>query len=125
MGNDVAEILGFTNPSKALHDHVGKENRNTLIYKASNESHRTLLWAPNDYSNKVIINESGVYSLIFGSHLPEAKRFKHWVTSEVLPQIHKTGGYIPVSEQDDEETLLQKALAITQRTMEQRQSIGR
>ena len=61
-------------------------------------------------SKTTIINESGLYSLILSSKLPQAKEFKRWVTSEVLPQIRKTGGYIPVSEEDDEKTILAKAV---------------
>ena len=57
-----------------------------------------------------IINESGLYSLILSSKLPQAKEFKRWVTSVVLPQIRKTGGYIPVSEEDDEKTILAKLI---------------
>ena len=62
-------------------------------------------------SKTTIINESGFYSLILSSKLPQAKEFKRWVTSVVLPQIRKTGGYIPVSEEDDEKTILIRNLA--------------
>lgn len=60
----------------------------------------------------LIINESGLYSLILRSRKPEAKRFKKWITSEVLPAIRKTGGYIPVSKEDDDDemTIMAKAL---------------
>ena len=66
-----------------------------------------------------IINESGLYSLILSSKLPQAKEFKRWVTNEVLPQIRKTGGYIPVNKEDDEKTILCKAIDIMNRTIEQ------
>ncbi len=61
---------------------------------------------PGGKQQITIINESGLYSLILSSKLPQAKEFKRWVTSEVLPQIRKTGGYIPVSEEDDKKTIL-------------------
>lgn len=82
VGKDVTEILGYTNPSKALADHVDKED------KLNNESLLSL-----GQRGGWLINESGLYSLIFSSKLPNAKRFKHWVTSEVLPAIRKTGSY--------------------------------
>ena len=82
VGKDVAEILGYTNPSKALADHVDKED------KLNNEPLLSL-----GQRGGWLINESGLYSLIFSSKLPNAKRFKHWVTSEVLPAIRKTGSY--------------------------------
>ena len=82
VGKDVAEILGYTNPSKALLDHVDKED------KLNNETLSSL-----GQRGGWLINESGLYSLILSSKLPNAKKFKRWVTSEVLPAIRKTGGY--------------------------------
>ena len=82
VGKDVAEILGYTNPLKAIRDHVDDED------KGVNE-----MDTPGGKQKLTIINESGVYALIFGSKLPKAKEFKHWVTSEVLPSIRKTGMY--------------------------------
>ena len=67
-----------------------------------------------------VINESGFYSLVLRSKLPEAKKFKRWVTSEVLPQIRKTGGYIPVNEEDDEKTIMAKALQIMDKTIKEK-----
>ena len=69
-------------------------------------------------SKTTIINESGFYSLILSSKLPQAKEFKHWVTSEVLPQIRQTGGYIPVAKGDDEKTILCKTVQILMKTVE-------
>lgn len=83
VGKDVALVLGYSNPSKALSDHVDKED------KLNNESLSSL-----GQRGGWLINESGLYALIFGSKLDSAKRFKHWVTSEVLPSIRKTGGYV-------------------------------
>ena len=70
-----------------------------------------------------IINESGLYALILSSKLPKAREFKHWVTAIVLPQIRKTGGYIPVSQEDDEKTILCKAIGIMKRTIEQKDAL--
>ena len=82
VGKDVAEVLGYTNPSKALSDHVDTED------KLNNETLLSL-----GQRGGWLINESGLYSLILSSKLPSAKKFKHWVTSEVLPAIRKTGSY--------------------------------
>ena len=82
VGKDVAEVLGYTNPSKALIDHVDNED------KLNNESLSSL-----GQRGGWLINESGLYSLVLSSKLPTAKKFRRWVTSEVLPSIRKTGGY--------------------------------
>ena len=95
VGKVVAEVLGYTNPHKAVSDHVLSDDRKVLKLKASNETLKAKIWQGQDFSDKTIINESGLYSLILGSQLPAAIEFKHWVTSEVLPQIRRTGGYIP------------------------------
>lgn len=88
VGKDVAEVLGYTNPSKALADHVDTED------KLNNETLLSL-----GQRGGWLINESGLYSLILSSKLPSAKKFKRWVTSEVLPSIRKTGSYgKPMSE---------------------------
>ena len=81
VGKDVAEILGYTNPQKAIRDHVDDED------KTVNESFTV------NGTRGTLINESGLYSLIFSSKLPTAKQFKRWVTCEVLPAIRKTGRY--------------------------------
>lgn len=72
-----------------------------------------------------LINESGLYSLILSSKLPNAKKFKRWVTSEVLPAIRKTGGYIPHDEEMSDAEIMAKAFQISQRTIEeQHRKIG-
>lgn len=82
VGIDVAKSLGYANPKNAVPKHVSEEDKlNTQIEYAGQRREVT------------IINESGLYSLIFGSKLESAKRFKRWVTSEVLPAIRKTGSY--------------------------------
>lgn len=82
VGKDVAEILGYSNPQKALRDHVDEEDRTV------NESFTV------NGTMGMLINESGLYSLILRSQLPSAKRFKRWVTSEVLPAIRKHGVFV-------------------------------
>ena len=79
---DVAEALGYSNSRKALKDHVDEEDKGVTKWNTLGGS-----------QNIAIISESGVYALIFGSKLPDAKKFKRWVTSEVLPSIRKTGAY--------------------------------
>ena len=83
VGKDVATALGYANPKNAVPKHVSDEDKlSTQIEYAGQR--RTV----------TVINESGLYALIFGSKLESAKRFKHWVTNEVLPTIRKTGGYV-------------------------------
>lgn len=82
VGKDIAEALGYANPKNAVPQHVDEEDKlSTQIEYAGQK--RTV----------TVINESGIYALIFGSKLESAKRFKHWVTSEVLPALRKTGTY--------------------------------
>lgn len=82
----MAEVLGYKNTKDALGSHVDSDDK-----KIIQRSETATLDIPN--RGLTVINESGVYSLIFGSKLDSAKRFKKWVTSEVLPSIRKTGGY--------------------------------
>ena len=84
VGKDVATVLGYKDTRSAILDHVDEEDKR--VWQIATPSN-------GGYSEMTVINESGVYSLIFESKLPTAKKFKHWVTSEVLPQIHKTGSY--------------------------------
>ena len=84
VGKDVTEILGYKNPRDAIQKHVDDEDKNSVAIRDGNKGN----------PNQTVINESGVYALIFGSKLPSAKKFKHWVTSEVLPQIRKSGAYL-------------------------------
>lgn len=86
VGKDVAEILGYTNPSKALADHVDEDD------KLNNESLSSFELNLGQRGGW-LINESGLYSLILSSKMPNAKKFKHWVTADVLPAIRKTGMY--------------------------------
>lgn len=107
VGNDVARVLGYSNYRNAIANHVDEEDKlRTQIEYAGQKREVTF------------INESGLYALVLSSKLPKAREFKHWVTSEVLPQIRKTGGYIPVTREDDEKTILAKAVQILMRTVE-------
>ena len=82
VGKDVAEALGYTNPRKALIDHVDDEDKGV-----------TKCYTPGGDQDMTIINESGLYSLVLSSKLPTARKFRRWVTSEILPSIRRTGGY--------------------------------
>ena len=98
VGKDVAEILGYRNPNEAIQDHVDSEDK--FIRSQRGREMLKLFSSLKDMQEKLgrqdnwFINESGVYSLIFGSKLPQAKEFKHWVTHEVLPSIRKHGAYL-------------------------------
>ena len=83
VGKDVAEALGYERPTKAVQDHVDAEDKDEIPIRDS----------IGRMQNTPIINESGLYSLVLGSKLPGAKRFRRWVTAEVLPSIRKTGEY--------------------------------
>ena len=83
VGNDVAKVLGYIRPNDAILQHV--DNEDTVKHRISDNQ-----GVPHNYT---LINESGVYSLVFSSKLPTAKKFKHWVTNEVLPTIRKHGAY--------------------------------
>lgn len=84
VGKDVAKLLGYSNTRKALTDHVDDEDKNTVTIRDG---------IPGN-PNQVVINESGLYSLILSSKMPNAKKLKNWVTSEVLPAIRKHGAYL-------------------------------
>ena len=91
VGKDVATALGYAKPENAIATHVDAEDKTTTLIQGTGSNYK---------SKVVIINESGLYSLILSSKLPQAKAFKRWVTSEVLPQIRQTGGYIPIKDSD-------------------------
>ncbi|HEP1276202.1 TPA: ORF6C domain-containing protein [Streptococcus pyogenes] len=90
VGKDVADVLGYQNPQKAIRDHVDFDDKLTEQIVQSGQNREM-----------IIINESGLYSLILSSKLPQAKEFKRWVTSEVLPQIRKQGAYVPENLSDE------------------------
>lgn len=105
VGKDAAQMLGYTNPQKAIRDHVEAED------KTVNESFTVNGTAPT------LINESGLYSLILSSKLEEAKQFKKWVTSEVLPAIRKSGAYVVTTGQETQEELIARALIAANEAM--------
>lgn len=105
VGKDVADILGYQNGSRDINRHVEEEDR-----------HKVMIFDGNQDKETIIINESGLYSLILSSKMPSAKKFKRWVTSEVLPQIRKTGSY--ATPQLTGEELMAKALIEAKSIME-------
>lgn len=112
VGKDVAAILGYINSSKAIPQHVDEEDRQKQnLPTAQNGKLVAASW---------LINESGLYSLILSSKMPKAKEFKRWVTSEVIPAIRKTGGYIAGSENMTDAEIMAKAVLVAQSTIRQR-----
>ena len=116
VGKDVAEALGYSDHRKALKAHVDDEDKG-----------RGVSPSPGGNQQVVIINESGLYSLVLSSKLPQAKTFKRWVTSEVLPQIRKTGGYIPTKDAEGRQLsdfeIVCLAVKIQQRTIEEQHKL--
>lgn len=106
IGKEIAQKMGYSNGTKAVMTHVANDDK--LYSQIGNAG---------QLREMILINESGLYALILASKLPQAKAFKRWVTSEVLPQIRKTGGYIPVAQEEDDTTILARALQITQKTL--------
>ena len=112
VGKDVADILGYSNSSKAIPQHVDEEDRQKQnLPTAQNGKLVAASW---------LINESGLYSLVLSSKMPKAKEFKRWVTSEVIPAIRKTGGYIAGSENMTDAEIMAKAVLVAQSTIRQR-----
>ena len=100
VGKDVAAALGYENPQRAIRDHVDEEDKGV-----------TEMVTPGGKQSVPIINESGLYSLVLSSKLPGAKKFRRWVTSEVLPSIRKTGHYTakPMTDYQMESIRVRKA----------------
>lgn len=111
VGNDIALALGYAKPRNAILQHV--DNEDALKQGIPDNQGFT--------QETTLINESGVYSLVFGSKLPTAKAFKRWVTSEVLPAIRKTGGYIATKQDDTPEEIMARALTIANETLARRE----
>ncbi|MDU4599259.1 BRO family protein [Clostridium sporogenes] len=112
VGNEISKILGYSNYRNAIVNHVDEEDKMCTQIEYAGQKRKI-----------TIINESGLYSLVLSSKLPTAKKFKRWVTSEVLPQIRQTGGYIPINKDETEEDILAKAILIAQKTIEKKNKI--
>ena len=108
VGSDVANSLGYSNPRKALRDHVDEED------KTRNETFLVNGTAP------ILINESALYTLVLRSKLEDARKFRKWVTSEVLPSIRKQAGYMMVRPDESDEVIMARALLIMQATLQRR-----
>ena len=83
VGKDIADILEYRNGSRDINRHIDEEDRR-----------KSMIFDGNQNKETIIINESGLYSLILSSKLPNAKKFKRWITTDILPTIRKTGGYV-------------------------------
>lgn len=112
VGKDIAMALGYAKPENAIATHVNDEDKTSTLIQGSGSNYK---------SKAILINESGLYALIFGSKLESAKRFKHWVTSEVLPTLRKTGTY----EMPNMSTEMKAILMIDQKQVKMEQRIDR
>lgn len=111
VGKDVAEVLGYSDTAQAIRKHTDTEEKGVVE-----------MTTPGGRQPITIINESGLYSLILSSKLPTAKKFKRWVTSEVLPSIRKTGGYIAGQETMGEQELMAKAFLVAKQVLMRREA---
>ena len=111
---DVAEALGYSNGRDAVRKHVDGEDKTTVAICDTGSNYK---------SQAIFINESGLYSLILSSKLESAKRFKHWVTSEVLPSIRKQGGYMIARPEESDEVIMARALQIMYATLQRRDEL--
>lgn len=107
VGKDVAEILEYSNTRDALSRHVDNEDKADVAIHDGRQNR-----------NQIVINESGLYSLIFSSKMEKAKEFKRWVTSEVLPAIRRDGGYMVVGQGESEEDILARAMIIAKKNID-------
>lgn len=112
IGKDVAEVLGYKNTRDALKVHIDVDDKAGVVIHDGRQNREM-----------TVINESGLYSLILSSKLPNAKKFKRWVTSEVLPSIRKTGGYIPHDENMSDDEIMARALIVAQKTIEEKSKL--
>ena len=108
---DVALALGYKKPENAIAIHVESEDKTSTLIQGSGSNYKT---------QAVFINESGLYALILSSKLESARRFKHWVTNEVLPSIRKQGGYMVARPNETDEEVLARALQIMQAAVQRR-----
>ena len=113
IGKEVAEKLGYARGRKAVLDHVDAEDRDEVPFQD----------AIGRMQKTSIINESGLYSLILSSKLPQAKDFKRWVTTEVLPSIRKNGGYLKNQEHMSNEEILANAVLLANNLIAEKEKI--
>ena len=111
---DVCDALGYSNGRDAVRKHVDGEDKTTVAICDTGSNYK---------SQAIFINESGLYALILSSKLESARRFKHWVTSEVLPSIRKQGGYMVARPDESDEVILARALQIMQATLQRRDEL--
>ena len=111
-GKDVAEALGYKKPENAVAKHVDNEDKTTTLIQGSGSNYKT---------QAIFINESGLYALILSSKLESAKRFKRWVTSEVLPAIRKQGGYLVAKKGESDKDVMKRAMEIVKMTLAKRE----
>nr|DAL08113.1 MAG TPA: repressor domain protein [Caudoviricetes sp.] len=114
VGRDVAKALGYFNVSKAVATHVDAEDKRFEMLPIADAQNGHVLGA----TKTTLINESGLYSLVLSSKLPGAKRFRRWVTGEVLPSIRKDGGYIKTAPGMSDADIMAKAILLAQKTIE-------
>lgn len=120
---DVGKCLDIS--GSTIRDHIRRFNENQVIKLTNKNISEVGLTNFRKLNNagENFLKEAGVYKLIFKSRKPDAEKFQDWVTDEVLPQIRMTGGYIPTTQEDDEETILAKAFLIAQRTIEKKNKL--
>ena len=109
VGVDVAKALGYAAPRNAIASHVDEEDKTSALIQGTGSNYKSMA---------ILINESGLYSLILSSKLPNAREFKRWVTNEVLPSIRKHGGYIAGQESMSDSELMAKALLVAKRQID-------
>lgn len=110
VAKDIASALGYKNTNQSVKDNTAADDRRA-----------SPVMTPSGAQEMVIINESGLYDLIFGSRLESAKKFRHWVTSEVLPSLRKNGGYVVNQDDMSDEELMSKALDVAHRVLAERE----
>lgn len=116
IGKEVAEKLGYINPSKAVIVHVEEDDKSYAMMAHSQNGNVSK-------SKTALINESGIYSLILSSKLPQAKEFKRWVTKDVLPSIRKNGGYIRNQENLSKEEILANAVLLANNLIAEKEKV--
>lgn len=120
-GKDVCKALGYVQADKAIARHVDEDDRTKRTISTPIISHGKAT-CRFKRMQMLFVAESGFYALVLGSKLPTAQRFKHWVTSEVLPQIRKTGGFIPLHEGESDEAVVRKTEEILRKTLREKDS---